>query len=778
MKAHTQCERTWKIGLWQLAKYVLLSIIIISGFAPITASGGDSDSPRSGTTLLALQQPEPELLIDDLLMPTVEAITSDEAYLYVGSQHEIDRINKATLEREALTGNLIDVGSALELGIVEHPGGFVIDGNYLYFYDWGYHIKRVFIGADGKSAIQTVVPQAGLGTFMGFTDLACNDTHLFWINTLDGIYSKDIGSRTLPTPILSAGGAGHLYATSTTLFITTEYAPSPAIYKYDIPEDKLELVQSNVTPNKFWEIPTALSVSEVFWVNGDTIYRMPHSSTIPQVLVDSLPNTTRITADDSTLYALEGGLTETNTIYEVNLASGDITPLVTADDIRNILVYDGALYWISAYGLYTRNADGTIIELYINDGSEIIFGGAWNTEMVGTACKVAIWAGSDWKILFHDIAAESSDILNMIHHSLEISANTDSVYFGSINGGISRIPAELNLRFPETLRDKLVWVEKLFLHNGWLYWSEYSNRLKIYRISRMQVDGSQYEILFDKIHRGLAVYNDRLYFMCESGCSLPSWTLVSMPLDGGTPVPEFPLGEGPVQMIQKDGIFYVADKPPGGSSMSIYAISLEFNASCELLSGLRYSDIELQVSPSGWLYRLQGWLVKNSLSGCSVGQDQPIDPDVITMHSDDGNAVYYWRWLNGLKVLYESPVEPSTDIKANGSDGPLTIQQGEKLTVTIALGPGSHNGENADWWVAAITLFGSYWYTLDRGWVRSDPPIRVYSGPLFYLSPYEVLNISGLPTGTYTFYFGVDMLMNGSLDFGKLYFDSVDVTIK
>jgi hypothetical protein len=41
----------------------------------------------------------------------------------------------------------------------------------------------------------------------------------------------------------------------------------------------------------------------------------------------------------------------------------------------------------------------------------------------------------------------------------------------------------------------------------------------------------------------------------------------------------------------------------------------------------------------------------------------------------------------------------------------------------------------------------------------------------------ELFNMSGLPTGTYTFYFGVDLNMNGSLDMDKLYYDSVNVTI-
>ncbi len=54
-----------------------------------------------------------------------------------------------------------------------------------------------------------------------------------------------------------------------------------------------------------------------------------------------------------------------------------------------------------------------------------------------------------------------------------------------------------------------------------------------------------------------------------------------------------------------------------------------------------------------------------------------------------------------------------------------------------------------------------------------------HQGALFNLSTTEVLNIpvSGLPSGTYTFYFAVDLNMNGIIDFGELFFDSVVVNI-
>lgn len=124
---------------------------------------------------------------------------------------------------------------------------------------------------------------------------------------------------------------------------------------------------------------------------------------------------------------------------------------------------------------------------------------------------------------------------------------------------------------------------------------------------------------------------------------------------------------------------------------------------------------------------------------------------------------------------YLSPI-PIPDIKANSSDGPVTIPQGANLIITVALDPGSRVGKDADWWVAARSRFGLYWYTLDKGWVKSYVPRRFDGGPLLKLSPYTVLEKSTLPAGNYTFYFGVDDSMDGALD-ATYYGDSVSLDI-
>jgi hypothetical protein len=125
-------------------------------------------------------------------------------------------------------------------------------------------------------------------------------------------------------------------------------------------------------------------------------------------------------------------------------------------------------------------------------------------------------------------------------------------------------------------------------------------------------------------------------------------------------------------------------------------------------------------------------------------------------------------------VTLEVMSGPVCDIKANGSDGPLTISPFDTLSLTIGLNAGDSAGDNADWWVVCDTPYDWFYYNLSSGW---SPGIAVtYQGPLFDLGSYEVMNMS-LPAGDYTCYFGVDMNMNGSLDMGEIYYDSVEVDI-
>jgi hypothetical protein len=148
--------------------------------------------------------------------------------------------------------------------------------------------------------------------------------------------------------------------------------------------------------------------------------------------------------------------------------------------------------------------------------------------------------------------------------------------------------------------------------------------------------------------------------------------------------------------------------------------------------------------------------------------------------SNSGSNVYI-VWMderNGNSDIYfntNSAVDPLPDIKANGSDGPITITHSDLLTITVEFDAGDYSGVEADWFLVAMTPLGWYHYALKAGWIPGREV--TFQTPLRDVPSREVLNMSGLPAGDYTFYFGVDLLQNGLISMRYAFYDRVSVTI-
>jgi len=114
-------------------------------------------------------------------------------------------------------------------------------------------------------------------------------------------------------------------------------------------------------------------------------------------------------------------------------------------------------------------------------------------------------------------------------------------------------------------------------------------------------------------------------------------------------------------------------------------------------------------------------------------------------------------------------------IKANGSNNDISIKSGANLSISVQLNLGEHSMAYVDWWIVA--RMNSSWYFLNssRQWVPFDRYFSncypVYQGYLFNLPETEVLNITGLPVGSYTFRFAVDQL-------DWIWIDTVNVTVQ
>jgi hypothetical protein len=186
-------------------------------------------------------------------------------------------------------------------------------------------------------------------------------------------------------------------------------------------------------------------------------------------------------------------------------------------------------------------------------------------------------------------------------------------------------------------------------------------------------------------------------------------------------------------------------------------------------------DGNLKIHPATWL---NGPWVNHMMMG--------IDEGPMLLAIENYRSGLIWNLTNanpniqaGLDAVF-GPL-PNPHIKANGSDGPVTITSEEVLSITGSLEAENRADEDADWWLAVHATSGPFsgwfYYDIIGGCWCWKPGLSVtHQGPLFDLAPFEILQISGLPTGTYIFVFGFDTNMNGTID-GPLYYDFVTVNV-
>lgn len=122
--------------------------------------------------------------------------------------------------------------------------------------------------------------------------------------------------------------------------------------------------------------------------------------------------------------------------------------------------------------------------------------------------------------------------------------------------------------------------------------------------------------------------------------------------------------------------------------------------------------------------------------------------------------------LNGLMT-------PVPDIKANGRDQDVNIYWGQSANISVSLGTGDFANRNADWWVLCYDENNSVVYYLNSSlqWTTNPSPVTQY--PLGDISQISVAN-DRRPSGFYTYYFGVDLNVNGAIDI-PLFYDQVRV---
>jgi hypothetical protein len=636
----------------------LLAGVAIVLVGQLAGCGGKGTSPPAKSL-----PPTSQLLFSTTEMSEPVSIASDGSHVYFGSMNALSQMDKVTSQRESLSGGLLDPSMlpTIGLGVVEHASDIIRSGDWLYFHSWGYRIQRLFMGPDGTAPIEEILPAAGLwASCCQLADFAVDDQRIYWVmwdgNSSFPLYSRGLDGgtiRTLATFTAAPQSAGVQITPAAGFVYAVTVGLEPTLTRVDVTSGAQDVVQAGLVlgPNNL--VPRAASPSRLFWMDGTTLRSVAHGSLDPQVISTGLTAITQLTTDGASVYALDSGAAQ-DTIVRIDVASGSATPVVTGPDIRGILAYEGRIWWVDPWSLHASELDGTSATP-IYDG-DLLFDGA----PLGVSGRVvAPWSSSTpgpGGLLVFDVADATTTLISGVHFG-NVAVNANSLYVE--DGNVRRIPVDAPVRVPETLA-RVSTVEAMILDQDWLYWSEYSDFGEVYRISRMKTDGTGREVLFDGVHRQLALLDGRLFFLCEAACALPGWSLVSMPFEGGPITLEASAGLHPQRLIARNGLLYLLDTDDG-LTFGVWAIDVARGRSANVVSDLPWSGHDLDAS-SRWLYvwhygscrvdrrRIEAW--------DRLGAPQLVDEaascqnPVFTFHSD-GTDLYYWLQKDGLKKCAE-----------------------------------------------------------------------------------------------------------------------------
>jgi len=122
------------------------------------------------------------------------------------------------------------------------------------------------------------------------------------------------------------------------------------------------------------------------------------------------------------------------------------------------------------------------------------------------------------------------------------------------------------------------------------------------------------------------------------------------------------------------------------------------------------------------------------------------------------------------------------DIRANDSDGPVSVDSLDSLSVEISFAPGAQEGADAEWFIAMSLPSGDFYSKTLGGWEEGIIPITQMPLLDFENLPIEMKPYpDGMGNGAYIIYFAVDTEIDGELS-GELdtslFFDWVEVKLQ
>jgi Tol biopolymer transport system component len=228
---------------------------------------------------------------------------------------------------------------------------------------------------------------------------------------------------------------------------------------------------------------------------------------------------------------------------------------------------------------------------------------------------------------------------------------------------------------------------------------------------------------------------------------------------------------------------------PGSENWDIYTMNPD-GTNLKQVTTTDSSDTDASFSPDG------KWIVYSTDYG---GLEMPNifiipaaggSPIRITKNEDNEDGAPSWS-PDGKWIAFEShpgadedtsariwriPVSiPVPLITANNTADAVTVDAGKTVTIALNLNAGFASQQPADWWILHLDPRGAV-ESFDLSTMSFRPEFfPTFQGNILSFSSITLPVLSGLSEGNHGFYFAIDLLPNGQLDAGSLFYSGIKV---
>ena len=300
-----------------------LSFLIISACGG-SVSGGDSSQSSNNSSGIVIETLPGKDLIEYAY--TMESPPGD--YIYYGTNFAIVEVNKSTGYKRTLIGNLLQQSSNGESGSISYPHAPVIKNGYIYSADSNGKVFRLNGLADNFTSVEMSIPNRSLIGCCNFDGITGNSTHLFYYKSngtaSTAIYKKAYSSLAGPEFVVTIPGTITVVAGETHLYITNAEVSEKNLYRYDLLTGDLSIIQANLSSLNYVEPPIAKFGTNIYWVNGLSIYMINENDNLYIIHV--------VNENDKFLYNEDDG-EALEYLFEVSKKVGANLTVIRAKDV-------------------------------------------------------------------------------------------------------------------------------------------------------------------------------------------------------------------------------------------------------------------------------------------------------------------------------------------------------------------------------------------------------------------------------------------------------------